>query len=134
MNETFEPEVSGSVSAAHSDRSADTTPRDHARERSPLEGDLATLAETRQDRAPAVRGSSGTVSTGAGAVGAAAIGAFAVGALAIGALAIGRLAIGRLSMKRARIHALAIDDLDVGRLRVKELIIEPDAVAQQGME
>jgi hypothetical protein len=134
MNETFEPEVSGSVSTAHSDRTADATPRDRVRERSPLEGDLASIAEARQDRAPSLRSSSGTVSTGAGAVGAAAIGAFAVGALAIGALAIGRLAIGRLSMKRARIHTLAIDDLEVGRLRVKELIIDPDAAAQQGME
>jgi hypothetical protein len=134
MNETFEPEVSRSVSAAHADRTADATPQDRVRERSPLEGDLAAVAEARQDRTRAPGGSSGTVSTGAGAVGAAAIGAFAIGALAIGALAVGRLAIGRLSMKRARIHALAIDDLEVGRLRVKELIIEPDAAAQQGME
>lgn len=134
MNETFEPEVSGSVSAAHSDRTANAIPRDGGRERSPLEGDAVAVAEARQDRAPVPRRSSGTVSTGAGAAGAAAIGALAVGALAIAALAIGRLAIGKLSMKRARIHSLAIDDLEVGRLRVRELIIEPDAAAQQGME
>lgn len=91
-------------------------------------------AATRQAVVEAGRPVPAASASGAAALGAAAVGALAIGALAIGAMAIGRLAVGRLSMKRARVHTVRIDDLEVGRLRVGELIVEPDAVAHQGLE
>ena len=133
MHDPFESEPRERATAARSETAADLL--------EPAAGSSSgeALGVTRDDasrqagvepgrRAPAASAS------GAAALGAAAIGALAIGAFAIGAMAIGRLAVGRLSMKRARVHTVRIDDLEVGRLRVGELIVEPDAVAHQGLE